>query len=96
MQFNSLIMKHIFIVFFIFTSTMLFSQSDKISEQNEKKNSINLGILQGGGSLIGADMEFLIIKHFGFQIGAGLVGFGGGLNYHFEPSIWSSFISLQY
>lgn len=96
MQFNSLIMKHIFIVFFIFTSTMLFSQSDKISQQNEKKNSITLGILQGGGSLIGADMEFLITKQFGFQIGAGLVGFGGGLNYHFEPSIRSSFISLQY
>ncbi len=77
-------------------STNLFSQEGQVSEQTEKRNSITIGILQGGGSLIGADMEFLLNDRFGFQIGAGLVGFGGGLNYHFKPSIRSSFISLQY
>jgi len=77
-------------------STNLFSQEEKVSEQPEKRNSITIGILQGGGSLIGADIEFLLTNRFGIQIGAGLVGFGGGLNYHFKPSIRSSFISLQY
>ncbi len=72
-------------------STNLFSQT----EQVEKRNSITIGLLQGGGSLVGANFEFLLTDHFGFQIGAGLVGFGGGLNYHFKPSIRSSFISLQ-
>jgi len=73
-------------------STNLFSQTELI----EKRHSITIGLLQGGGSLVGADFEFLLTDHFGFQIGAGLVGFGGGLNYHFKPSIRSSFISLQY
>jgi len=77
-------------------STNLFSQTEQLNEQIEKRNSITIGILQGGGSLIGADMEFLFTDRFGFQVGAGLVGYGGGLNYHFKPSIRSSFISLQY
>tara|TARA_Y100000766_G_C18581546_1_gene447452 strand:- start:101 stop:541 length:441 start_codon:yes stop_codon:yes gene_type:complete len=81
---------------FICYSTNLFSQTEQLDEQIEKRNSITIGILQGGGSLIGADMEFLLTDRFGFQIGAGLIGFGGGLNYHFKPSIRSSFISLQY
>lgn len=89
-------MKQILIMILICISTNLFSQEEQISEQTEKRNSITIGILQGGGSLIGADMEFLLTDRFGFQIGAGLVGFGGGLNYHFKPSIRSSFISLQY
>jgi hypothetical protein len=88
-------MKLIFLLM-ICISTNLFSQTEQVNEQIEKHNSITLGIFQGGGSLIGADMEFLLTDRFGFQVGAGLVGFGGGLNYHFKPSIRSSFISLQY
>jgi hypothetical protein len=89
-------MKQILLIIMICISTNLFSQSEYINEQIEKRNSITIGILQGGGSLIGADLEFLLTDRLGFQLGAGFVGFGGGLNYHFEPSIRSSFISLQY
>ena len=89
-------MKQIFIMTMICISANLFSQTEQVSEQVEKRKSITIGILQGGGSLIGADLEFLLTDRFGFQIGAGIVGFGGGLNYHFKPSIRSSFISLQY
>ena len=60
------------------------------------KNSLTVGILQGGGALIGADYERLLTKRLGAQIGVGWVGFGAGLNYHFKPSIRSSFISVQY
>ena len=77
-------------------STNLFSQTEQVNEHIEKRNCITVGIFQGGGSLIGADFEFLLTDQFGFQIGAGFVGFGGGLNFHFKPSIRSSFISLQY
>lgn len=89
-------MKQILIMILICISINLFSQEEQVSEQPEKRNSITIGILQGGGSLIGTDMEFLLTDLFGVQVGAGLVGFGGGLNYHFKPSIRSSFISLQY
>ena len=85
----------IIIILFCGLSVNLFSQmrSDTIFM---KKASVSIGILNGGGSLIGLDYERLIAKKIGVQIGAGLVGFGGGINYHFKPSIRSSFISLQY
>ncbi len=41
-------------------STSLFSQVDSYENPPEKRNSITIGILEGGGSLIGADMEFLL------------------------------------
>lgn len=66
------------------------------SQVTEPHNAISVGILNGGGSLIDADFEFLVTNKLGFQLGAGLIGFGGGINYHFKPSIRSSFLSLQY
>ena len=76
-------------------SMHIFAQYDLI-KQIEKRNCFTVGVLQGGGALIGVDFEFLLTKQFGFQLGGGIVGFGGGLNYHFTPSIRSSFVSLQY
>jgi hypothetical protein len=57
---------------------------------------ITVGILQGGGSLVGGDLELKLVDRLGIQIGAGIVGFGAGLNFHLKPTIRSSFISLQY
>jgi len=62
----------------------------------EPTTCITAGILQGGGSLIGADLEVLLSQRFGAQIGGGIVGFGGGLNFHLKPGIRSSMISIQY
>jgi hypothetical protein len=81
-------------VVFISFSVFVFSQINEFGY--EKKNSITIGFLQGGGSLIGADFEALISRQVGLQFGAGLIGFGGGINYHFKPSIRSSFLSFQY
>jgi hypothetical protein len=89
-------MKQFLILILISISASLFSQNEQKAEPVEKRNSITVGFLQGGGSLVGADIEFLLSDKVGFQLGAGLVGFGGGINYHFEPSIRSSFLSLQY
>ena len=86
----------ILVMILVFGSANLFSQGVYNYKELEPRNCITVGILQGGGSLIGADMEFLLTDRFGAQIGAGLVGFGAGLNYHFKPSIRSSFVSLQY
>jgi hypothetical protein len=62
----------------------------------EKRNAVTFGFLQGGGGLVGVDVEFLVTNKLGLQIGAGLVSFGGGINYHFKPSVRSSYLSLQY
>ncbi|MBE0640433.1 MAG: hypothetical protein IH599_00250, partial [Bacteroidales bacterium] len=77
-----------------FTSGLYSQYSQR--KRDYSSNAITLGILQGGGSLIGADIEFLLAGRLGIQAGAGLVGYGGGINYHLGPSIRSSFISLQY
>jgi hypothetical protein len=74
------------------------SNTNNISQNTDTKNfAISIGFLHGGGSLIGADLEYLFSKRFGFQAGIGYVGFGFGINYHIKPNnISSSFISLQY
>ncbi len=89
-------MKLTVLLFIVCLSGSLFAQTEIKPDFFEKRNSLTLGFLQGGGSIIGADLEFLITNRFGVQIGAGFVGFGAGINYHLQPSIRSSFISLQY
>ena len=62
----------------------------------EESTSINVGAFMGGGGLIGADLEFLLGKRVGLQVGAGFPSLGLGFNYHLKPYINSSFVSLQY
>ena len=70
--------------------------NNKKEFESEKNMSINVGVLMGGGSLIGADLEFLLGKHAGLQMGMGISSMGFGINFHFQPYINSSFLSLQY
>lgn len=86
----------ILILILLGISSLSHAQVTEIIQEPEKKTAITLGLLQGGGSLVGADLEFLLVDKLGIQVGAGLVGFGAGLNYHFKPSIRSSFLSFQY
>ena len=62
----------------------------------EERTSINVGVMMGGGGLIGADLEFLVGKRVGLQLGGGLGSMGFGLNYHFKPYINSQFVSVVY
>lgn len=54
------------------------------------------GFNQGGGSLIGIDLEILFLKRLGIQVGGGFGGFGAGINFHIKPTINSTFLSIQY
>ncbi len=65
-------------------------------EYERKTSAITVGILNGGGSLIGADLEILVSPRAGFQLGAGLIGYGAGLTYHIKRDIRSSYLLLQY
>lgn len=62
----------------------------------EKRSAVTIGVLQGGGGIVGVDVEWLLSNRVGMQVGAGLMSFGAGLNYHLKPSIRSSFITFQY
>lgn len=89
-------MKKYFVVFVLFLfSFQLFAQEEIVIPQ-EKRTSLTIGVLQGGGSIVGADFEALLADRVGGQIGFGLTGFGAGINYHLKPSIRSSFFSLMY
>ncbi|TAJ11706.1 hypothetical protein DMA11_15760 [Marinilabiliaceae bacterium JC017] len=81
------------LLFICFISINIYSQD---SQQVSPQNSFTFGFLYGGGALLGADCEMLLTKQFGLQAGFGIMAIGGGLNYHFKPSVRSSFVSLQY
>lgn len=74
---------------------MCFAQ-DRVTDPPAQPGFITVGVLNGGGSLIGFDVEAVFASRFGLQVGAGLVGYGAGLNYHLKPTGRSSFISFQY
>lgn len=86
-------MKILVYIIFMMNVFSAFAQ-DPVPE--DKKAAITIGFLKGGGSLIGADLEYLFAGKIGAQLGAGFVGYGAGLNYHLKPTVRSSFISLQY
>jgi len=62
----------------------------------DKSNALTIGFLNGGGALIGADLERLVYNKLGIQIGLGYAAYGFGVNYHFKPYINSSFIKMEY
>lgn len=100
-------MKKIFLLsaFIVFTG-VVFAQTGDILQQGgsteqiqtdiPKKLAINAGILMGGGSLVGADFEYMPASKLGIQAGMGISSYGFGLNYHLKEQVNSSFISVQY
>jgi len=88
--------KIIVVMLLAISSLNIYSQQATEKEGFQGKSCSTIGVLNGGGSLIGFDFETLLTKQFGFQLGAGVFGFGGGLNYHFQPDVRSCFLSLQY
>lgn len=89
-------MKHILILSFLSLSTLLNAQVDSTKKAPSERAALTLGVLNGGGSLVGLDLEVLLSKTFGIQAGVGIRGYGAGINFHLKPTIRSSFVSLQY
>jgi hypothetical protein len=90
---NNMKTKSIILIALLILSVKSVAQ---VVHSNESQAAITAGILQGGGSLIGADLEFMPTRSIGLQVGAGFVGYGAGVNFHFKPGVRSSFLSLQY
>lgn len=57
---------------------------------------LSVGLLNGGGSIIGADMEVYVTEQFCLQVGIGVLAFGAGVNYHLKPDTRSSYINLGF
>ena len=67
-----------------------------VPEWRKERASICVGALMGGGGLIGADLEFLVGKRAGLQLGAGLASMGLGINdvcipYQKSIPVWDRF-----
>ena len=80
----------------LYTQSSSQQADRKTPFESEKRTAINVGVLMGGGGLIGADLEFLVGKRLGLQLGGGIGSMGFGINYHLKPYINSSFVSVQY
>jgi len=79
----------------LFAISIVFSIN--MFAQTDKTTAASVGVMMGGGSLIGVDVEYVIPKSsLGLQVGAGIFSVGAAINYHLKPDIRSSMISLQY
>lgn len=65
------------LLFFSFLSISIAQNPQDIDNPGE---SLTLGVLQGGGGLIGADLEYLLTEKLGVQVGLGFYSFGAGIN----------------
>jgi hypothetical protein len=69
---------------------------EAVEEEEPKTWAVLVGFFQGGGSLLGADLEVLAYDCLALQAGVGYLGYGAAVNYHFEPTLHSHYLSLAY
>ena len=82
----------------VITASAQFQEKDSLNQSVEKPENvaITLGFLHGGGGLVGMDLEVLVHKYIGIEVGAGVVSYGGSLNIHPKGGIRSSAIRINY
>ncbi len=81
----------------VFAETEAEESAEEEAEDQEPKTwAVLAGFLHGGGSLLGADLELLVFDRFAIQAGAGYEGYGAAVNFHFEPTLRSHYLSLAY
>lgn len=78
------------------------TQADKESKidtlkvgEPQKNGAFTIGFLQGGGGLLGMDIEIRLKNKLTMQAGLGINSAGAGLNIHFKERINSSYVSLM-
>jgi hypothetical protein len=70
---------------------------DEATEEEESKTwAVLAGFFMGGGALVGVDLEVLAYDCLALQAGAGYEAYGAAVNYHFEPTLHSNYVSLAY
>ena len=75
----------------------LWSQYVNYEDPIPERGAWTIGFLNGGGGLLGADLEILLSEKVGIQGGIGLFSYGAGINYHLNyGGVRTSFINLGY
>lgn len=78
----------------------IFNYRYNITYSNEtpginKKVALTVGLFEGGASTVGVEWEILMCKRIGWQVGVGFCGASTGVNFHFFPTIRSSYASIE-
>jgi hypothetical protein len=77
-------------------SIAFLRNGEPLQEDDQSSVAFAFGVLHGGGSLFGGDLEFRLGRFTAIQFGVGFKGYGAALNFHLAPSLRSSYLSLMY
>lgn len=83
-------------LFLLFQQVRAQEETVEPTARPEKHSAVSIGYCMAGGSYLGADFEVLVSDRLGLQAGIGYLGYEGGINWHFRPSVHSTFLSLKY
>lgn len=72
--------------------SLLFSLPIADSEDN----NVALGYQIGGNTLVGFDYELRVSDLVGIHAGAGYIGAGGGVRFHFDDEVHASYFDINY
>lgn len=95
------VMKKFFLfVIFAFTIIVAGAQNYIYEQKHEKwdfvrETAVSAGIGIGGNSVFGTELQVMFVPRWSAQLGVGIGGFSGGVNYHINPTVSSPYISLQ-
>lgn len=92
--------KHILTLFLFLTFLVIKSQNPVLIEKDRRwdfvsETSVAFGLGMGGNSPFGVELQTMFTPRFSAQLGAGISGFSGGINYHIYPTVRSPYFSLQ-
>ena len=88
-------MKKIILTFIFFIALLSGKAQENVYHDSHsrwdfaRETAFSAGIGIGGNSAFGAELQTMFLPRLSFQLGAGINGFSGGLNYHFYPAVRS-------
>lgn len=102
-----MVIKRLILLCSLFVGNLAFGQyygtpssteeKGKPNGSSEDRTTITVGLFEGGGGIVGVELESLFNDRIGFEIGFGIVSFSLGLNYHVGlGGVKSSFVGIKY
>lgn len=76
--------------------TEKYDENPTRNQQKNNRNVIALGYQIGGYNLLGVDYEVRVHDYFGVHLGAGFIGFTGGVKIHTSPEKNSMFFNISW
>jgi hypothetical protein len=92
-------MKKFVLALFIFCNLSLFCQGQEVNHRSERKFGIGAQLL-GPTLIFSANLNYFITHNFNVEIGAGAIGYYGGLKYYFgkqdKQHKWTPYFGIHY